>query len=680
MVGTCVSILNKKRIKDAHARNMIEYLSERVSALEKLHEITPGEPPTEPEIPDTPVTPDTPTDPDTPTVETKTCSVVTEANDYASDVTFTEGMTWGAWFESEYKDADFSIGENNEVMLTGSGVLTKDEVNVLTTDTITEGYTYIVKKVETEPDTPVDPPVAETKTCSVMTEAHDYATDVTFTEGMTWHDWLASEYKDDDFSTSDNNEVMLTGSGVLTDGDGVTVKVGDLMIENAVYIVISDQVTQDKYTVSIYTQTQYNNNGVMDLTQLALLQTLEYDAGTVIESGLDTFFPLVPSKEGYSKATETNFPLTVDSDKTVIYQYILNKYYATFKVDGETVAQDYKPYTFPIEYPADPTKEGYIFKGWDNNPTTMPIKGVTINAIFEEIDKTKTATITFNPPSFSDPITVTYEEGMTWGEWMESPYYDARFSIADNGSVLVANEYTTTHVSSSANNLVMDDQCQVYVPVYYYTRDEVYSNGEIINGEYTLYKKRTIGQYNTDAYNLSVDPKEGYTFAGWDELPKNIKVETNVYGTFKLNSYTAIFMVDGTTYDTKTIYYGTPVQYPDNPTKDGYTFTGWDTQPDTMPANNITLTAQFTKNEGNTFMISDGSGYSATYNFTAGQTWSEWIDSEMNTSEDELAHVTAVGGVVGVALSDGTQTYKLNGDISFDSVIEAKTYTYTVTA
>lgn len=73
------------------------------------------------------------------------------------------------------------------------------------------------------------------------------------------------------------------------------------------------------------------------------------------------------------------------NDLTVTATLELNKYYANFFADGKQVYQDYQPYTFPIQYPpTNPTKEGYIFKGWDVENATMPVGGITITAQFEE--------------------------------------------------------------------------------------------------------------------------------------------------------------------------------------------------------------------------------------------------------------------------------------------------------
>lgn len=79
-----------------------------------------------------------------------------------------------------------------------------------------------------------------------------------------------------------------------------------------------------------------------------------------------------------------------------------------------------------------------------------------------------------------------------------------------------------------------------------------------------------------------------------------------LYAHFTINSYTANFDIDGKT-TSQTVSYQALLQEPTTPTKEGYTFTGWydaktggnkwDFATGKMPAENIILYAQFTKND-----------------------------------------------------------------------------------
>jgi hypothetical protein len=67
---------------------------------------------------------------------------------------------------------------------------------------------------------------------------------------------------------------------------------------------------------------------------------------------------------------------------------------------------------------------------------------------------------------------------------------------------------------------------------------------------------------------------------------------------FSVNSYTLTFYSDNTVYDTITQDYGTSVTAPEDPVKQGYSFTGWSPSvPATMPAENRRFDAQYSNLE-----------------------------------------------------------------------------------
>ena len=85
--------------------------------------------------------------------------------------------------------------------------------------------------------------------------------------------------------------------------------------------------------------------------------------------------------------------------------------------------------------------------------------------------------------------------------------------------------------------------------------------------------------------------KEGYTFSGWSEIPATMPShDVTVTGNFSINSYTLTYLVDGTEYKTVSIEYGSTITAESIPTKDGYTFSGWSEIPETMPAHDVTIT------------------------------------------------------------------------------------------
>ena len=94
------------------------------------------------------------------------------------------------------------------------------------------------------------------------------------------------------------------------------------------------------------------------------------------------------------------------------------------------------------------------------------------------------------------------------------------------------------------------------------------------------------------------DPeKEGYTFKGWKDLPETMPAnDLTVSAVFEVNKYKVIYKVDGEEYQTVEVEYGAKITLIAAPTKEGYTFSGWSEAPETMPATDVTIIGTFTKN------------------------------------------------------------------------------------
>ena len=111
------------------------------------------------------------------------------------------------------------------------------------------------------------------------------------------------------------------------------------------------------------------------------------------------------------------------------------------------------------------------------------------------------------------------------------------------------------------------------------------------------------------AITAPADPtKTGYTFAGWTPaIPTTMPAENmTIKAKWTVNQYTLTFDTNGgSTIAPITQDYGTAITAPADPTKTGYTFAGWTPAiPTTMPAENMTIKAQWRYNGGGS------SGYS----------------------------------------------------------------------
>ena len=104
--------------------------------------------------------------------------------------------------------------------------------------------------------------------------------------------------------------------------------------------------------------------------------------------------------------------------------------------------------------------------------------------------------------------------------------------------------------------------------------------------------------------------RAGYTQVGWSTVDGGEKVygfediytkneALTLYPVWNTNKYTITFDTNGgSEIALITQDYGTEITAPDNPTRKGYTFKGWDKEiPETMPAENITITARWKDTE-----------------------------------------------------------------------------------
>ena len=101
-------------------------------------------------------------------------------------------------------------------------------------------------------------------------------------------------------------------------------------------------------------------------------------------------------------------------------------------------------------------------------------------------------------------------------------------------------------------------------------------------------------EYNTAVTAPEAPAKEGYTFSGWGEVADVVPAHDLAYeGSYTVNSYQLIYVVDGETIETVSVEYGTAIMLKDAPIKEGYIFSGWNEVPETMPAMDIVVTGHF---------------------------------------------------------------------------------------
>lgn len=124
-----------------------------------------------------------------------------------------------------------------------------------------------------------------------------------------------------------------------------------------------------------------------------------------------------------------------------------------------------------------------------------------------------------------------------------------------------------------------------------------------------VYKTYDV-EYTSTITPEAFPTKEGYTFSGWNGLPATMpSKDMTVIGSFTINKYKMTYMVDGVVYMTSEVEYGTSITPESEPTKEGYSFSGWSEIPATMPAKNVTITGSFTLIDAIEDVVADDGTY-----------------------------------------------------------------------
>ena len=110
--------------------------------------------------------------------------------------------------------------------------------------------------------------------------------------------------------------------------------------------------------------------------------------------------------------------------------------------------------------------------------------------------------------------------------------------------------------------------------------------------------KRFNVKYREAITPLEPIEKEGYTFSGWSEIPETMPAnDVTVTGSFTINKYLVTFTADNVIVKSDSLTFGAAITSPNAPEKEGYTFTGW--KPEvaaTVPARDVTYEAEYKVN------------------------------------------------------------------------------------
>ena len=252
-------------------------------------------------------------------------------------------------------------------------------------------------------------------------------------------------------------------------------------------------------------------------------------------------------------------------DIVISGSFTVNSYTVTYKVDGEVHKTVNVAFGAKVELIDVPTKEGHTFSGWSEAPETMPANNVTIEGSFTvnsykvtyKVDGTEYKTVNVNFGEKVELIAAPTKDGFTFSGWSEAPETMPAKDIVISGTFGV-NSYTITYK---------------------------------VDGE--EYKTVNVA-FGAKVELIAAPTKEGHTFSGWSEAPETMPAkDITIEGSFTVNSYTVTFMIDGEIYGTATIEYGTEIELPTVTEKEGYTFSGWENVPETMPAKDMIIQGSY---------------------------------------------------------------------------------------
>ena len=282
---------------------------------------------------------------------------------------------------------------------------------------------------------------------------------------------------------------------------------------------------------------------------------------------------------------KVTFPVTVTGDMEFVpvFTETLRKYDITFVVEGQEDKVVSTKYGETPVYDADgkvPTKASdeqysYTFAGWDAE--LVPVTGAA----------TYTATWTKTPVEYTVTVKIDGETvySVTAGCGTEITYPE-----------IVTNPTKTGHTFGQ-----WDAKLPTTIPV----------GGATISGNFTV-NQYTITFMNgeteidtvTANYGEAITApevtKEGHALTGWADAEGNAFNMTipagdkTVYAQWEAKSYDVIWVIDGETYATTPVVYGTAITAPTTPAQDGYTFSGWSEIPEKMPAESVTITGSWT--------------------------------------------------------------------------------------
>ena len=405
--------------------------------------------------------------------------------------------------------------------------------------------------------------------------------------------------------------------------------------------------TDTKYTVEHYKQLL---NGIYKLVETDTL-TGTTDGKTNATSKVKDY-----SANGYNKDANTFEEATIAPDGSTVVKlyYDLNEYDVTFDLNDGSGKKITETYFYGERFAVpQPARDGYTFAGWDKEvPETVPAEDMTFTAqwtpntygisyVLDDGAMGENAPTTYTHGTAVTLVApATNKTGYTFGGWYTT------------SSCLDGTELTKISATKTGHVFLYPK----WNPRDYTVTFEINGGYDYSGANYSVTK--TYGE----AYDwLPTPSKQGHGFGGWytkdgtadgdwgTKVDATTIVTTagnhTLYAKWNVGEYTITFENTGdSTIDPITGKYGDAITAPADPTLTGWTFTGWNTTiPDTMPSNDLTITAEwqvntytlvFDSNGGAGTMSSETIAYTTSQYLTNSFTRTGYTFSGWNTAAD----------------------------------------------
>ena len=440
-----------------------------------------------------------------------------------------------------------------------------------------------------------------------------------------------------------------------------------------------------------------------------------------VEFGTEIKTPAAPEKEGYTFAGWGELPATMPAkDLAFEGSYTLNSYQLTFKIGDEVIDTKDVEFGGEIAAPQAPEKEGYTFAGWGEVPATMPAKDVEIVGVYT-VNSYKLAfkigdeVIEEKNVDFGTEIKApeaAEKEGYTFAGWGEVPATMPAKDLTFEGSYTI-NSYKLTF---KIGDEVIDTKdvefgAEIAAPEAPEKEGYTFAGWDEVPATMPAKDVEIAGAYTINSYKLAFKigdevieekdvefgaeikapeaaEKEGYTFAGWGEVPATMPAkDVEIAGAYNVNSYKLAFMIGDEVIESKEVEFGAEIVAPEAPEKEGYTLEGWGEVPATMPAEDLTLEGSYAINSYKlTFMIDDEVIEEKEVEFGAeivapeapvkeGYIFDGWVDLPETMPAQDLVIMgtmsedpTSSVNIIGVNGDENVIVYTLNGRLLYNNV------------